>query len=58
MGYVTEILSNDVVWLSNENRRLISIHKSPEEASCYCKNHFKVAPEIVDRRKEHQMDVG
>lgn len=57
MLYITEILSDDVVWLINENRRLISIHKSPEEASYYCKKHFKVAPEIVDRRREHLMDA-
>ncbi len=26
MTYIAEILSDDVIWLINENRRLISIH--------------------------------
>ena len=53
MSYIAEILSDDVVWLINENRRLISIHQNMEEASYYCRKHFQVAPVIVDRREEH-----
>ena len=53
MLYIAEILSDDVVWLINEHRRLISIHQTLEEAKYYCNKHFNVAPVIVDRRKEH-----
>lgn len=52
MPYIAEILSEDVVWLINENRRLISIHQNLEEASYYCRKHFQAAPVIVDRREE------
>lgn len=53
MLYIAEILSDDIVWLINENRRLISIHQSLEEANYYCQKHYNVAPVVVDRRKEH-----
>jgi hypothetical protein len=52
MPYIAEILSEDVVWLINENRRLISIHQNLEEAGYYCRKHFQAAPVIVDRREE------
>ena len=52
MSYIAEILSEDVVWLINENRRLISIHQNLEEASYYCRKHFQAVPVIVDRREE------
>ena len=48
--YIAEILADDVVWLINDQRRLISIHQSRAEAEYYCQKHYKVAPQIVDRR--------
>jgi hypothetical protein len=51
MKYIVEILSKDVVWLINENRRLISLHLNIEEARYYCRKHFHEEPEVVDRRK-------
>lgn len=50
MKYIAEILSDDIVWLINENRRLISIHQTREEADYYCQKHFKMAPVVIDRR--------
>ena len=52
MKYIAEILADDVVWLINEDRRLISLHMTLEEATYYCRKHFQVEPVIVDRRKE------
>ena len=52
MTYIAEILADDVVWLINEQRNLISIHLNREEADYYCRKHFHVAPVFVDRRKE------
>jgi len=52
MSYIAEILSNEVVWVINENRRLVSIHLSMEEADYYCRKHFAISPEVVDRRQE------
>lgn len=54
MTYIAEILSDDVVWLINENRRLISIHQNQEEANYYCRKHFSVSPVIIDRRREFE----
>jgi len=54
MLYMAEILSDDIIWLINENRRLISIHQTLEEANYYCRKHFNAAPAIVDRRSERQ----
>ena len=53
MSYIAEILSQDVVWLITDSRRLISIHQTLDETIYYCKKHFKVAPVVVDRRKSH-----
>lgn len=50
MKYIAEILAEDVVWLINENRRLISIHQTMDEATYYCQKHFQVAPVVIDRR--------
>ena len=50
MTYIAEILSDDVIWLINENRRLISIHQNMDEATYYCQKHFQVAPTVIDRR--------
>lgn|GEM_PF-3039827 len=50
MTYIAEILSDDVIWLINENRRLISIHQNMDEATYYCRKHFQVAPKVIDRR--------
>jgi len=50
MTYIAEILSDDVIWLINENRRLISIHQNMDEATYYCQKHFQVAPKVIDRR--------
>lgn len=50
MSYIAEILSEDIVWVINENRRLISIHQTLGEASYYCWKHFQETPVIVDRR--------
>lgn len=50
MQYIAEILSDDVIWLINENRRLISIHQSREEVEYYCRKHFQAAPVFIDRR--------
>ena len=52
MKYIVEILSDDVVWLINEHRRLISLHTDVEEAKYYCKKHFQENPVVIDRRKE------
>ena len=54
MSYIAEILADDVVWVINENRLLISIHQTMDEANYYCRKHFKVAPQVVDRRNEHR----
>lgn len=51
--YIAEILSADIVWVINEQRRLISIHQTMEEANYYCQKHFQVQPVIVDRRPEN-----
>ncbi|MDC1528652.1 hypothetical protein N8600_06325 [Gammaproteobacteria bacterium] len=50
MAYIAEILSDDVIWLINENRRLISIHQAMDEAIYYCQKHFQATPVIIDRR--------
>ena len=50
MTYIAEILADDVVWLINENRRLISIHQSIDEVTYYCQKHFQVVPVVIDRR--------
>ena len=50
MTYIAEILSDDVIWLINENRRLIPIHQNMDEATYYCQKHFQVAPKVIDRR--------
>ena len=50
MAYIAEILSDDVIWLINENRRLISIHQTMDEATYYCQKHFQVTPVVIDRR--------
>ncbi len=50
MAYIAEILSDDVIWLINENRRLISIHQTMDEAIYYCQKHFQATPVIIDRR--------
>ena len=52
MRYIAEILADDIVWLINENRRLISIHQTMEEADYYCQKHFQVAPVVIDRRRD------
>lgn len=52
MKYIVEILSEDVVWLINEHRRLISLHTSTKEATYYCQKHFQEMPVVVDRRPE------
>ena len=52
MKFIAEILADDVVWLINENRRLISLHMSAEEAAYYCWKHFQAEPVIIDRRQE------
>ena len=52
MKYMVEILSSDVVWLINENRRLISLHTNVEEAKYYCQKHFQEKPVVIDRRLE------
>ena len=51
MTYIAEILSDDVIWLINENRRLISIHQSIDEVTYYCQKHFQMSPVVIDRRK-------
>ena len=51
MTYIAEILSDDVIWLINENRRLISIHQSMDEVTYYCQKHFQAVPVVIDRRK-------
>lgn len=50
MNYIAEVLEDDKVWLLNENRRLISIHHSIEEARTACKARFHSEPQVVDRR--------
>lgn len=50
MKYIAEVLSDDIVWLINENRRLISIHQTMEEADYYCQKHFQMVPIVIDRR--------
>jgi len=50
MAYIAEILSDDVIWLINENRRLISIHQTMDEAMYYCQKHFQATPVVIDRR--------
>lgn len=50
MTYIAEILSDDVIWLINENRRLISIYQSIDEVTYYCQKHFQVVPVVIDRR--------
>ena len=50
MTYIAEILADDVVWLINDQRHLISIHQSRAEAEYYCQKHYKAVPQIVDRR--------
>ena len=57
MSYIAEILSDDIIWVINENRRLISIHQSMEEANYYCEKHFQVKPTVVDRRKAYDPRV-
>lgn len=57
MKYIAEILSDDIIWLINENRRLISIHHTLEEAEYYCRKHFQAAPVIIDRRGESRKDA-
>ena len=52
MRYIVEILADDIVWLINENRRLISIHQTMDEADYYCQKHFQVAPVVIDRRTD------
>ena len=51
MTYIAEILSDDVIWLINQNRRLISIHQSIDEITYYCQRHFQMAPVVIDRLK-------
>lgn len=50
MKYIAEVLADDIVWLINENRRLISIHQTMEEADYYCQKHFQMVPVVIDRR--------
>lgn len=50
MAYIAEILSDDVIWVINENRRLISIHQTLDEAMYYCEKHFQATPVVIDRR--------
>ncbi len=50
MAYIAEILSDDVIWLINENRRLISIHQTLDEDIYHCQKHFQATPVIIDRR--------
>jgi len=50
MAYIAEILSDDVIWLINENRRLISIHQTLEKAIYHSQKHFQATPVIIDRR--------
>ena len=50
MAYIAEILSDDVIWLINENRRLIFIHQTLDEAIYHCQKHFQATPVIIDRR--------
>ena len=50
MAYIAEILSDDVIWLINENRRLISIHQTMDEVIYHCQKHFQATPVIIDRR--------
>ena len=51
MTYIAEILSDDVIWLINQNRRLILIHQSIDEITYYCQRHFQMAPVVIDRCK-------
>lgn len=50
MNYIAEVLEDDKVWLLNENRRLLSIHRSLREARAACVKSYHVEPRVVDRR--------
>lgn len=50
MSYIAEILSDDVVWVLDQDRQLVSMHLSLDEANYYCLKHLQVEPRVVDRR--------
>lgn len=50
MNYIAEVLEDDKVWLLNENRRLLSIHRSVREARDACLKSYHAEPRVVDRR--------
>ena len=52
MKYIAEILSDDIVWLINKKRRLISIHQTRKEAGYYCQKHYNMVPVVIDRRPD------
>lgn len=52
MNYIAEVLKDDQVWLLNENRRLLSIHRSVKEAREVCRQRYDAEPRVVDRRQQ------
>ena len=58
MTYIAEVLKDDQVWLLNENRRLLSIHRSLEEACDTCRERYNAEPRVVDRRQQRMRFSG
>ncbi|MEX2366048.1 MAG: hypothetical protein WD601_05545 [Pseudohongiellaceae bacterium] len=56
MRYFVEVLSVKKVWLINENRRLLSMHSSIEEACDTCFRLYKSAACVIDRRQQEMAE--